>query len=445
MTVIELGDVSSSSRPRPAPEFDARALRWVIAVAVAAVSALTLSGSARPEPRMIRTLWSIPFPPESRYSVSTDSVFSATPATQGRLTAYDITTGRVRWSQRMPEPDAWPDVAEAAGLVLLPGDRVADQFTDPDGTSYLGEYYRETVAIDARTGAPRWRGQGDLYARTDDTALLVDWDQDGSVTRGFRLVRLRDGAVLWTGPALGSVRMTTAGRDPGRPDRLVVVRPDGITDVYGWSDGRLLAHGRIGWRVARPGNGDISDVFADDRNIYVRLGSGTRTSLSAYTLDTVRRLWHLDDAAAVAAAPCGPVVCGFQSDGFAAYDPATGVTRWRAVGVQSASPFGDGRLLLAAEGAQDAYTALDATTGRTALRFGLGDPLVDDRTGTMLLTRPTVTPPMRTSVSRVDLATGSVSLRGTIDRVGDVGCSLSGVHLVCPTDAGRLFVTEVAP
>jgi hypothetical protein len=38
-----------------------------------------------------------------------------------------------------------------------------------------------------------------------------------------------------------------------------------------------------------------------------------------------------------------------------------------------------------------------------------------------------------------------VSLRGTIDRVGDFGCSLSGVHLVCPTNAGRLFVTEVAP
>jgi len=438
MTVIELGDYTSGSEHTAAGaprEFDRRILRRLALAAVAVLTVLTVTGSARPEPRGVRTLWSLPFTPAEHFVATSDSVYVSTTDATEVLTTYDIADGAVRWSIRMTEPTGWPIVGTAAGVVLLP--------TALAGEPDLGEFYRETIALDARTGIQLWRQRGDVYTHTDDLAVLADWGAHGQALQGFRAVRLRDGGVVWDRSGAAADRLAVGGPDRWRANVLVAVKRDGAAEVIRLADGVGLAAGRLDWPASAPERGEFNDLLVDDRRVYVRHAGGPGASLTAYALDTLHRMWSLADAARVAAYPCGAVLCGLEGDGYAAYDPDTGATRWRAAGVRNVWQVRPGRLL-ADEGAYDVYALLDEATGRRIAGLGFGTPIEDDRSGAVYLLRTTRSPATRMAVSRVDLDTGAVSLRGTIDRFGEHGCSVAGDRLVCPTLAGRLVVTEVA-
>jgi outer membrane protein assembly factor BamB len=428
MTIIELGDYTSgseqSSSAQPSREFDRRILRNIALVVVGVLTVLGVTASARPQPRVVRTLWSIPFANGDQYMVDDHTVYARTARTGSRFTAYDLADGELLWSMAMPERTGWPTEVDAARVLLVP--------SGPAGT----------IAVDARTGAELWHLPGTVSAISEDTALLVDQSEDGGVIRGLRMVRAHDGGIVWTRPALGEVQMTTGGPDPQDPGYLVTVRPDGTTEVLRWADGVQLAAGRIDWRPGAGYDGSFSSLGADGRNIYVRLADGQGSSLTAYALDTLSQAWRQDGAARVSAYPCGPVICSVENDGFAAYDIVTGATRWRAVGVQDAAPIGAGRMLIA-EGASDAYVLVDQLTGDRIAILGLGTPFADHQGRTLYLLRATRSPAGRTSVSRVDLVTGAVSLRGTISTFADYGCEFASDRAVCPTTARLLVVTAV--
>jgi hypothetical protein len=165
-------------------------------------------------------------------------------------------------------------------------------------------------------------------------------------------------------------------------------------------------------------------------------------AVSAYSLDTLGRLWHRDGVGRVSAYPCGPVLCGIEGDGYAAYDPDTGETRWRAAGVRDVRHIAPG-LLLADQGAEGVYGLVDDRTGDIVADLGFGTPVQDDRTGTVYLLRTTQEPRDRTAISRVNLATGTTALRGVMMRTADFPCSVSGDILACLTIDYRLTVTAV--
>jgi outer membrane protein assembly factor BamB len=427
MTIIELGDFTSGSQEDAPPgspwEFDRRVLRRIALVVVGVLTVLGVTGSVRPQPMMIRALWSIPFRDGDQYMVDGDTLYARTARTGARFVAYDLADGKPRWSTPMPADAAWPVEVEAARVLLMP-------------TAY------DTVAVDSRTGAERWRLPGHTLATSDDTALLVDQSDDGLTVQGLRLVRLRDGGIVWTRPALGTVDLTTGGPDPQDPGYLIIAWPDGRTEVLRWADGLRIAAGRIQWRVGAGNDGSFSSMAADGRNLYVRLADGRGSSLTAYALDTLAQVWQQDGAARVSAYPCGPVICSVEFDNFAAYDIVTGATLWRAVGVQNASPIGDGRMLVA-EGASDAYVLVDQLTGNRIASLGLGVPAVDYQGRTLYLLRAARSPAGRTVISRVDPVTGAVSVRGTIDTFADYGCAFTADLAACPTTNRRLVVTAV--
>jgi outer membrane protein assembly factor BamB len=431
MTVIELGDVAAGSDLPPSanapPEFTARATRRFALILVAILAVLTVTGSARPEPRMLRNLWSVPFGADDRFAITADSVYAVT---GGRLSAYDLTSGARRWSRQSPEPTGWLNPVEPAGVLLLPADRVTQQFNSDDGGSYLTEFYRETVAVDGRTGAELWRRPGDVYGGRGDRL------------RALRLVRLRDGAVLWTSPAGGAVQMAAGGPDPANPSLLVTVTAAGEASVFRMTDGARMVAGRIDFPVSAPDKGEFVDMFADGRNLYVRTANGRGDALTAYELGTLRQAWRVAGAARVSAYTCAPVVCSVQPDSVEAFDPRTGRTLWRAAAMQNAWPISPGWLVVN-DGALDTYALVEAATGRRISGLRRGTPVQNaDGTGTYLLQR-TREPANRTAVSRIDLATGAVALRGTIDWINDYGCSATADRLVCPTVPGRLIVAGV--
>jgi hypothetical protein len=423
MSIIELGDLTSGSQARAPREFDRRILVRLALVAVAVLTVLGVTASARPRSIVIQTLWTMPFHNGDQYMADSTTVYTKASGPGTRLVARDLANGRARWSRAMPDNLGWPVEIESAHVLLL---------------SDAGA----TIAVDSRTGADLWRRPGAAQATNEDTALLADLNEDGSVISGMRMVRLRDGGVVWTRPSLGRAQLVAGGPDVLQNDFVVTVRPDGGAEVIRWEDGAQLAAARIDWRPGAGFDGSFSSMDADGRNLYVRLADGRGSSLTAYALDTLAQAWRQEDAARVSAYPCGPVICSLENDNFAAYDIVTGLTRWRAVGVQDAVPVGSGRMLIA-DGAPDAYVLVDQLTGARIASLGLGTPTWDYSRRTFYLLRHAHSPAGMTAISRVNPVTGAVSLRGAIRTFADFGCDFTADKAICPTTAGRMVISRI--
>jgi hypothetical protein len=141
----------------------------------------------------------------------------------------------------------------------------------------FSEIYRNTIALDARTGSELWRRPGEIYLATDDGVLLSDRDVDADEVRALRLVRIRDGGMVWARTDLHAQRVTAGGPDPARPDLLVTVAPAGAVEILRLADGFRISAGRVIWNVGSPQEGTYTDVFLDGARLYVRV-AGRETS-----------------------------------------------------------------------------------------------------------------------------------------------------------------------
>jgi outer membrane protein assembly factor BamB len=317
----------------------------------------------------------------------------------------------------------------------------------PDGGTYFNQIYRNTIALDARTGAELWRRTGEIFLTTADGVLLADRDVDTDQMRSLRLVRITDAGMVWARSGLHAERVTAGGTDPVRPDLLAVVAPGGAVEIVRLADGARISAGRVAWDAGSPAEGTYTDVFLDGARLYVRVAGQNSSTLTAYGLETFRPIWRINGTEAVAAYPCGVLVCGIEQNGFTAYDPATGAIRWRNTDIRNAWPADSGRLVadsgrLVADSV-DHWTLIEEATGRLVTDLGGGNPVADRDGRVAYLIRPTTSPRGRTVVSRIDSDTGTVGVRGAIDWVNDGACEATGDYLVCATVAGQLLVTLV--
>jgi putative pyrroloquinoline-quinone binding quinoprotein len=452
MTIIELGDVTPGSEqeePADLPRgHDRRLIRRAGVALIAAACLITMAASAPPEPsHALRTLWNVRFGAADRYAVTPDTVYTSRQETLGQLEARDLATGALRWAVDMPDPTAWPTFVPSAGVLLVPYGRAAKEVKAPDGGTYFNEIYRNTMALDARTGTELWRRPGAIYLATDDGVLLSDPDIDGDQITALRFVRIRDGSLVWARPDLHVQRVTAGGAEPGRPDLLVTVAPAGAVQILRLADGYRMSAGRVIWTAGSPGDGTYTDVFVDGARVYVRVTGQQSSAMTAYAIDTFRRLWRINGTDADAAYPCGVLICGLDQSGFAAYDPATGAIRWRSTDIRNAWPASSGRLVadsgrLVADSV-DHWTLIDEATGHMVADLGSGAPVPDLDGRVSYLVRATKSPRGLTAVSRIDSDSGTVGVRGAIDWVSDGSCLASGNHLVCATVAGQLIVMLV--
>ena len=104
MSVIELGEVTSSPGDdpdgRPSPGLDRRLVRQVALVLLTVLVVLVVNGSAVPQPRGVRPLWSVPAVETDGSTVTADTAYlQRTGADSVRITAYTLATGTVRWSR----------------------------------------------------------------------------------------------------------------------------------------------------------------------------------------------------------------------------------------------------------------------------------------------------------------------------------------------------------
>jgi outer membrane protein assembly factor BamB len=444
MTVIELGDVTSGSeQPQPADfrnGYERRVLRRVAVALVAAACLVALAASAPPEPsRALRTLWTVDFGEADRFSVTPDTVYTGRPDPAGQLQARDLATGATRWTFTMPDPTAWPQFDPAGSVVLVPYGRFAQEAKATDGSTYFNEFYRNTIALDARTGRELWRRPGEVYLTTTDAALLTDRNATGVETSALRLVRLTDGGVVWQRTGLHAGHVSAGGADPLVPESVVTVAPTGDVEIVRLADGVRVSSGRITWYPGSPDSGPFTDVSVDATRLYVSVAGSAIGSVTAYDQATLRQVWQINGTNG-AAYTCGTLICGLEPEGVVAYDPATGAARWHSPGIRNAWPAGPARLVA---DANDRWRLIDEATGRQLADLGGGNPIFDLDGRLTFMVRPTVAPRGNSAVGRVDARTSTVEIRGAIDWVTDGTCEATGGYLVCATPFGRLIVTLV--
>lgn len=419
MALIDLGDVARAA-PVSSP-VDLPRLRRLALTVLTVAGLLALSASAPPPAPLARLLWATAFRPGDTVAVDARTVYVSGP---GTVTAYELPTGTLRWNAPVEAGAADRGVRLAGDVLLVP--------------TAAAPSVRGTIALDATTGEPLWRSDGDAFpspARGD--ALLAVTDPAG-VTTGLRLVDLRDGREIWRHAIAPAEQWTTIAED-GRPASIVTVTGTGDTTVYGYGDGIVRHRGRIPW------NGVYSSTLfpADPYLIVVRTASA-QTVATVYRGSDLRPLWRSDEVIGYVTG-CGPLICTAGVPGVTGREPATGREVWRRPDMNFVWNLDGGRVVLSAAATVASATAVlaDTATGRTIGRpFGGPQSFAADGAGSLLLLRGTGGWSDRTALNRVDLATGRQTALGVVPRSAAQDCRATPGYLVCPR-GDALTVTAI--
>ncbi|WP_433363786.1 PQQ-binding-like beta-propeller repeat protein [Actinoplanes sp. CA-142083] len=425
MTVIDLGDVAGpGAEPAAAPVNLPRLRRAALAV-LAVAGLLAAAASAPPAPSLVRQLWATAYGPGDTLALDGRTVYLNRTSPAGpAVTAFDLATGKPRWST--------PDGAGIANYGVLPA---GDVLLAPTVSSSAKQ---GTIALDAATGEQLWHSDGDASPSVaSGDVLLAETDQLG-VTTALRLVGLRDGHEIWRHPIEPAVQWTTVA-EGGRPTTIASVTQTGDVTIYGYEDGVVRHRGRIPW------NGVYSaTLFPADPYLVVVRTASAQTVATIYRATDLRPMWRSDELIGYVTG-CGALICTAGVRGVVGREPANGGEVWRRGDMNFVWNLGGGRLLLsAAANLASATTVLvDSATGRTIGRpIGGQQAFSTGAAGSLLLLRGTTTPPYRTAVNRLDLATGRQTVLGTVDRFAEQDCRGTPGYLLCPRGE-TLTVTAV--
>lgn len=426
MTLIDLGDLAGAAAEPAAAPVNLPRLRKLALAVLTVAGLLAMTASAPAAPSLVRPLWTAAFGPGDTLALDGPTVYLNRADTAGvvAVTAYDLRTGKIRWSTPTGVAVADHGVRPAGDVLLVP--TVSPQ-------SVPG-----TIALDAATGRQLWRSDGNASPSVErGDAVLAEADRDG-VTTALRLVGLRDGHQIWRRPIAPSERWTTLGQ-AGRPTMIVTMSATGDATVYGYDDGIARHRARVPW------NGVYSATLLPVGSFFaVVRTSSAQTVATVYRGADLRPLWRSEELIGYVTT-CGALVCTAGVRSVTGRDAATGREVWRRDDMNFVWDLGGGRLLLsAAPNLASATTVLvDTATGRT-----IGSPVGGqqafsvDADGSLLLLRGTRTPPGRTAVNRLDLATGRLTVLGTVGRLAEQNCQGTPGYLLCPR-GDTLTVTAV--
>ncbi len=435
MSTIELGEIPTASGGHPAPagspRFDRRLARQAGAGAVGVLCAVTLAGSVVPQPAGLRPLWNVSAAQIQSTALSRDGVFVHRSINgAAAVTAYDLATGAIRWERAFDNTIGYLQVAEAAGMLLIPAQgRVVELPSVNDGSAFHAEFHQLTIAVSMATGAELWRTAGEPFTADGETVLLTEYTQRADLAR-MRLVRLSDHTTIWSRDTPGVSNQTVVETD-ARPDKIITASDDGDIKIYGYASGALVSAARIPWVESRPEEGYFNDLSGTGEVLVVNRSRAESFQMSVYLMSTMAELWRAADTSGYAF-PCGSSLCLNDGRGVVAYDATSGSRRWRIDGVDNAWEVAPDRLIVG-EGAEDGRQLLvDAATGRTVGEPAEGTVAWSDPRGrSIILLRSTQSPPDRTAVTRWDLRTGRQWVLGTIAPMPGRPCSAVAGYLTC--------------
>jgi hypothetical protein len=391
---------------------------------VCGLVAVLLPGSAA----LSRETVSIPLPQtgNGQFEVVGDLLFVVESRT--RWGAYDLATGRRRWSLERSD-------SASVGL-WVSGDVLVDQ------------RYGLGRAFDPVTGEVRWAGmraRGDAISWSTFRAAPgagagvvagYRWTAPDALAHRFAGVDLATGAVRWQAVPELAVQLQLTGDPP----RVVSIAADGRVELRAPDSGEVLASRLLPAATGRAGlTGGVQVIVLSDRLVLASHDPDALV-LRGYAVDTLTPRWEL----AIPAAPdgslwrpverCGSMLCvGLVAT---VVDPVTGRVAWTARGRQPLHPVGD--RFLAYDQRGELRALVDARTGRTVRDLSGWRAVVPagaapDR---LLLTRPAAG--AGTRVARLDPASLALTDLGLLPGRPEL-CRPYRSGLVC-RDHDRLWV-----
>lgn len=430
MTLIELGEIADHAPP-PTPPVDTRRVLQAGLALVALAGSLVLTGSARTAPPTVQPLWRETLGGADGGLPGGDAAFLTRRAHgRGELVARELATGKVRWVAPLGERLGTFTPSPESGLVLVSVDPVQVSWDDGTGSHWIS-YSRATVAVDAATGAQRWRTVGEFGPATAGaTGLAAAYAGHGLLT-GLRLIRFADGHQLWHLPVANATAWTIVWNGE-QPRFVATLTPDGEITVLRYADGTLVHRGRV------PGSDHATELAGAGDNLALRVRNERVTLLRPEDLSEV---WHTDAEIGYLAG-CGPLLCSIDGHGVAGRDPATGREIWRQADMNGFRDAAPGRLLLADGSPGGIVRLVDPATGEPVGGILYGAPADGSAAGSILITRRTREQSDQQVVLRLDTATGALSTLGLMPSTGDLPCSVAGRYLVC-TNEVEFSVTAV--
>ncbi|GAA0801948.1 PQQ-binding-like beta-propeller repeat protein [Spirilliplanes yamanashiensis] len=409
--MIELGTPGAGPAPAaaPGPRRLSPGSRAAAAVLAVAAALLLLAAAAPPDAGPVRRVATVPF--DDQYAYSSDGELLYVP-TAGALSAYRLADGRRRWSVALGASGVRWDAPAGVLLGRAPGGAA-------------------TVALDPATGAELWELPGTVAGTRAGTVLLTEGDAGQA-----RVARARTGELLWSGPVARTDTLALAG-----PGLLAVLAQDGAATVrrLDGPTGEPPVRGRVERRFGAVDPLGSAETLTIGGRLHLVDSDAYGTTVAAYRLDTLERLWRVQDPAQRTLHDCGPVLCLAGGGSLDGLDPATGERRWvndAWAGVLAATGG-----LLAVQNDDRVLPHLgqvDAATGRTVADLGDGT----FAWGTPdLLVRQDRADPRDTVVVRV--AGGRATPAGTLDGTVREACEGAGAYLVCPTVDDVLAVWRV--
>jgi outer membrane protein assembly factor BamB len=321
-----VADTRADDRPAPLPR------SWAFLLSVVSLLMLT-AGVRMPPPPVVVDRLSLGL---GHYQVAGGRVFlmSGIGALTGVI-AIDPADGRRLWQADLRERIDYANVALARGVAVVS--------PDPCTSGTVGSL----VAIDAETGAERWRAAGVPVRTPPGTPYTVvvraSWsDRCGAI---IGINRPLGGELVWEGrdPGTGEVRwqyVVPAGSrvaltsDASGTRWAAVVDADGHVTIVDFATGATAGSaGLVVPTFARIAG--VGDLFLVSR--LPALDESRQVTVTAYDRRTLTEAWgtrvRVADRPVVnafdyyAAVPCGGSVC-VVADQTTALAPDTGVTRW---------------------------------------------------------------------------------------------------------------------
>ncbi len=356
--------------------------------------------------------------PVTSVQLGAGSFFLATPTEVRR---YDLPAGAPRWLRSFDLGVQDLRLDESGGTLLV-----------------VSSHAPRLTALDAGSGRVLWaEGGAETVVVSTSRGAVLTQTSDGDLAR-LRLVDAATGRQVWTrevDPAgfLGPDELFEEGAS-----WIVAVGSTGEAVVLGYADGAVLARGSLGRGFEPSSDRSILANFVTvsmvgDR-LYLSRRLRGRTTLTAYAVPPMTRLWQAEGGPVGTVTDCGRVLCVADTRWLNAVDPAGGRVLWHAPAWGIAYRYDD-RRLFAYDNQEDIEAALlDAGSGRVLRKLGHSRQLGD------LILR---TERRDTWVFLADRATGGLRSAGAMHDAAWFRCAAHGDYLVCPNLRGETVLWRV--
>jgi outer membrane protein assembly factor BamB len=415
-------------RRRPAPRHRVLVLGVLLA--------LLLAGSVAAPPPRLRAVLTVQGSVGMSFLIADQTLYLAVREDPGgwRLTAYRLPGGTIRWSTALDEP--------AHGIVAMPEAQVV-LFAAVDPPTGVGH----VQAVSAATGQRLWR-RGDVtrVLRLDSASLLLTSSGATGLPQ-VQSIDARSGRLLWSRTVAigGAQAFVPPDGSGGHLDRIVLMAPDGITDVIAAHSGRVLITGRLDVPPAAQQLATLPGRALSALGYQIVLWSYQRDgvpTIVAYDLDTLTERWRVTQPNAVYnVGACGPVVCVAGKSGLSAVAADTGRVLWRTATQWSVAEPAGHWLLASGMRPYGTQALLDPRTGQVRLDLtGWSPPISSVDSSTLLVTEPSPDRNDRVRIAALDLAVPALRPLGSLTPVQVNECRNTASYLACSTPDLRVQV-----